>query len=46
MSTFFKPRARHIRMNQNEVTPEQSRERLKRFLDLLASWEPETPDIT
>jgi hypothetical protein len=29
---------------ENEVTPEQSRERLKRFLELLASWEPETPD--
>jgi hypothetical protein len=29
---------------ENEVTPEQSRERLKRFLELLASWEPEAPD--
>jgi hypothetical protein len=31
---------------ENEVTPEQSRERLARFLELLASWKPETPDIT
>ena len=31
---------------ENEVTPEQSRERLTRFLELLASWEPETPDVT
>lgn len=31
---------------ENEVTPEQSRERLKKFLELLASWEPETPDTT
>jgi hypothetical protein len=29
---------------ENEVTPGQSRECLKRFLDLLESWEPETPD--
>src|SRR5262249_49888862 len=31
---------------ENEVTPEQSRERLERFLELLASWEPGTPDAT
>jgi hypothetical protein len=31
---------------ENEVTPEQSQERLRRFLELLASWEPETPDVT
>ena len=31
---------------ENEVTPEQSRRRLERFLDLLASWEPESPDAT
>jgi hypothetical protein len=31
---------------ENEVTPRQSRERLTRFLELLASWEPETPDVT
>jgi hypothetical protein len=31
---------------ENEVTPRQSRERLTRFLELLASWEPETPGAT
>ncbi len=31
---------------ENEVTPAQSRERLERFLALLAMWEPEIPETT
>lgn len=31
---------------ENEVTPDQSRDRLERFLELLASWEPGITDPT